>query len=393
MREHRDPKIGIPLHQSDYRYAGEERMFVRPVERMTTVVLVIGLLQTRIADAQNTRSEQIDEFVRAEMQRQKVPGIAIGIVRNGDTIKAQGYGYANVEHRVPVNAATIFQSGSLGKQFTATSIMLLVEDGKLALADPLTKFFPAAPETWQSITVYHLLTHTSGISEYADGKLDYRKDYTEDELAQLAAGLLLEFPAGSRWHYSNTGYVLLGIIINKVSNQFHGDVLTQRVLKPVGMKTARIISEADVIPNRAAGYRLANGVLKNQEWVSPTLNTTADGCLYFSVRDMLVWDSAIRARAVLKPESWNRMFQPVRLNNGQNYPYGFGWFLHTRGGHPLHHHRGSWQGFMAQFSRFIGDDLSIVVLLNLAGADPIRFANGIAAIINPKLAEPSKAKP
>jgi CubicO group peptidase (beta-lactamase class C family) len=368
-------------------------MFARLVERMITVVLVIGLLQTRIADAQNSRSEEIDEFVRAEMQRQNVPGIAIGIVQNGDTIKAQGYGYANVEHRVPVNADTIFQSGSLGKQFTATSIMSLVEDGKLALTDPLTKFFPAAPETWQSITLYHLLTHTSGIPEYANGKLDYRKDYTEDELAQLATGLLLEFPAGSRWHYSNTGYVLLGIIISNVSNEFHGDVLIQRVLKPVGMNTARIISEADVIPNRAGGYRLVNGVLKNQEWVSPTLNTTADGCLYFSVRDMIAWDSAIRARAVLKPESWSRMFQPVRLNNGENYPYGFGWFLDTRGGYPLHHHRGSWQGFMTQFSRFIGDDLSIVVLLNLAGADPIRFANGIAAIINPRLAEPSKAKP
>src|SRR5262245_730142 len=105
-------------------------MFGRPLERITTVVLAIGLLQTRIADAQNSWSEQIDGFVRAEMQRQRVPGIAIGIVRNGDTIKTQGYGYANVEHRVPVNADTIFQSGSLGKQFTATSIMLLVEDGK-----------------------------------------------------------------------------------------------------------------------------------------------------------------------------------------------------------------------------------------------------------------------
>jgi CubicO group peptidase (beta-lactamase class C family) len=368
-------------------------MLARPVERMITVVLVIGLLQTRIADAQTSQDERIDDFVRAEMERQRVPGVAIGIVRNGDTIKARGYGYANLEHRVSVNVDTIFQSGSLGKQFTATLIMLLVEDGKLALTDPLTKFFPAAPDTWRSITVYHLLTHTSGIPDYADGKLDYRKDYTEDQLAQLAAGLLLEFPPGSKWHYSNTGYVLLGIIIKKVSNQFHGDVLTQRVLERVGMKTARIISEADLIPNRAAGYRLADGVLKNQEWVSPTLNTTADGCLYFSVRDMIAWDLAIRARAVLEPESWSRMFQPVRLNNGESYPYGFGWFLHTRGGHPLHHHRGSWQGFMAQFSRFIGDDLSIIVLLNLAEADPMTFANGIAAIINPKLAEASKAKP
>ena len=116
----------------------------RSAEQITVVVLMVGLFQPRIAHAQNLLSEQIDDFVRAEMQRQKVPGVAVGIVRHGHTIKAQGYGYANVEHRVPVTADTIFQSGSLGKQFTATSIMLLVEDGKLALSDPLTRFFPAA---------------------------------------------------------------------------------------------------------------------------------------------------------------------------------------------------------------------------------------------------------
>ena len=207
----------------------------------------------------------VDAFVRAEMERQKVPGVAVAIVRGGDVVEARGYGLANVEHQVAVKPETIFQSGSVGKQFTSTVVMLLVEEGKLALSDPLTKFFPKAPAPWSGITVRHLLTHTSGIPDYTEETLDYRKDYTEEELASLAFGLKLEFPPGSRWSYSNTGYVLLGIIVGKVSGRFYGDLLAERVFAPLGMKTARVISEEDIVPNRAAGYRLVGGQLKNQE--------------------------------------------------------------------------------------------------------------------------------
>jgi CubicO group peptidase (beta-lactamase class C family) len=322
------------------------------------------------------------------MERQKVPGLAIGIVKNGAVLKAQGYGYANLEHQVPAGPATIFQSGSLGKQFTAMAVMLQVEDGKLSLSDAVTTFFPNAPATWRAITVRHLLTHTSGIPDYTDGSLDYRKDYTEDDLAQLAYGLKLEFPAGARWNYSNTGYVLLGIIVRKVSGSFYGDVLASRVFGPLGMATTRVISEAAIVPNRAAGYRLEQGEVRNQEWVSPMLNTTADGALYFSVPDLIAWDTAVRTRAILKPESWSRILEPVQLNSGKTYPYGFGWALDERGGQPLHQHGGSWQGFRTQYARFIGEDLSIIVLANLAQANPARFADGIAEIMNPKLALP-----
>jgi CubicO group peptidase (beta-lactamase class C family) len=350
---------------------------------------MVVLLTICTADAQVSLADRVDNFVRTEMQRQKVPGVAIGVVKNGAIVKTQGYGYANLEHQVRVGPDTIFQSGSVGKQFTAAAVMLLVEDGKLSLSDSLTTFFPEAPETWRSITIYHLLTHTSGIPDTDDhGKLDNRKDYTEAELTQLAFGLTLEFPPGARWRYSNTGYVLLGIVIHKVSNTFYGDFLDASVFKPLGMTTARVISEADIIANRAAGYRLENGEVKNQSWVSPSLNTTADGSLYLSVRDVLAWDAAIRARTLLKPDDWVVVFKPAALKSGKTYPYGFGWFLDERGGEPLHHHRGSWQGFKAQFSRFIGEDLSVVVLANLAEADPVRFADGIAEIINPKLARP-----
>lgn len=334
--------------------------------------------------------DRVDAFVRAEMARQKVPGVAVAIVGRDTQIVAKGYGLANVEHDVPVTAETIFQSGSLGKQFTSAAVMLQVEDGKIALDDPITKYFPDAPETWRSIRIRHLLTHTSGIPDYTNNTIDYRRDYTEDELTKLAYGLKLEFEPGSRWNYSNTGYMLLGFLVRRVSGQFYGDVLQERVFKPLGMKTTRIITEEDIVPHRAAGYRLVKGELKNQEWVAPKLNTTADGSLYFSAVDLVAWDRGLRAKAILKPESWAQIFRPVTLNSGKTYPYGFGWSIDEIGGQPRQSHGGSWQGFETYIARYLGDELTIVVLTNLGEADPGRFVDGIAAIFNPKLAEPER---
>jgi CubicO group peptidase (beta-lactamase class C family) len=375
---------GTPIDGRDPR-AGTTR------RRALSASLVLGVflaVTSAASAAQVSISDRIDEFVRDEIERQKLPGVAIAIVKDGVEFKAQGYGLANLEHQVPVGPATIFQSGSIGKQFTAALVMLLVEDGKLSLSDPLTRFFPDAPPGWGSITVRHLLTHTSGIPDYTEDQIDYRKDYTEDELAGLAYAMKLEFPAGARWNYSNTGYVLLGIIVHKVSGAFYGDGLATCVFKPLGMKTARVISETAIVPNRAAGYDLNNGELENQAWVSPALNTTADGSLYLSLRDMIAWDAGVRARAVLKPESWERILTPVQLNSGRTYPYGFAWSLDERGGQPLQQHDGAWQGFTSQYSRFIGDDLSIIIFANGSHANPVRIADGIAALMNPRLAVP-----
>ncbi len=360
---------------------------------MTRLVSLVAALVT-LSSAGNAPladdlGGRIDAFVQAEMTRQHVPGVAVGIVRGGAVYKAQGYGYANVEHMVPVGPETIFQSGSLGKQFTAAGIMLQVERRRLALDDSIAKFFPGAPASWTPIQVRHLLTHTSGIPDYTEGTIDLRRDYTEDDFVTFAFGLPLEFPAGSRWKYSNTGYVLLGAIIRKVSGRFYGDVLSDEIFKPLGMKTTRVISEADIVPHRAAGYRLDNGELKNQEWVSPSLNTTADGALYLSVRDLIAWDAGVRAREVLSAASWRQIFTPVTLNDGTTFPYGFGWRISERAGYPLHHHGGSWQGFETHYSRFVrprGEELSIIVLTNLRQAEPATFVDGIAAIVNPALA-------
>lgn len=327
-----------------------------------------------------------DEVLAREMRVQRIPGLAVAVVKGGEVLKAKGLGLANLEHQAPVTRATLFQSGSLGKQFTAVALMLQVEDGRLSLDDSITRFFTDAPPSWKPITVRHLLTHTSGLPDYDERTLDYRKDYTEDELLRIAYRLPLEFPAGARWNYSNTGYVLLGILIGKVSGQFYGEVLKNRVFGPLGMNTARVISEEEVLMHRAAGYRLSGESYKNQEWVAPKLNTTADGSLYLSLDDWLRWEQALRERSVLKPASWQQIFTPVRLNSGRPYPYGFGWGLHDGRGLPRYQHSGAWQGFKTAYLHLVDADLSVIVLSNLAEADPARIADRVARTYVPALA-------
>ena len=329
--------------------------------------------------------DAVTAFVTAEMARQKIPGVAVAVVKGGTPLIAQGFGVANVEHNVPVTPDTIFQSGSVGKQFTAAVVMLLVEDGRVALSDTLPKYFLDAPDHWKGITVRHLLTHTSGLPDYTQGTIDYRRDYTEDELRTFAYGLKPEFPPGARWNYSNTGYVLLGIIIRKASGKFYGDVLRERIFEPLGMKTARIITEEDIVPHRAGGYRLVKGELKNQEWVAPKLNTTADGSIYLSLRDFVAWDAGVRAGRVLSAQSWKQVFTPVALNSGRTYPYGLGWNVEAVNTHRATRHGGSWQGFKSYIARYPDDDLTVLVLANLAQADPERFSDGVAAAVDSTL--------
>jgi CubicO group peptidase (beta-lactamase class C family) len=349
-------------------------------------VVACSLALPGIGFAQDHALSRIDSVVKAEMARQKIPGVGVAIIKGGEVMLAKGYGEANVEHHVPVTPETVFESGSVGKQFTSTAVMLLVQDGKIALTDPITKYFPNAPASWKGITVRHLLTHTSGIPDYTTDAMDYRKDYTEDDIEKIAFGLKPEFPPGSRWNYSNTGYVLLGIIIHKASGKFYGDVLHERVFQPLGMKSARIISEADIVPHRAAGYDLVKGQLKNQEWVSPTLNTTADGSLYLSLQDYIAWDRGLRAKKILSPESWATVFTPVTLTSGKHYPYGFGWSIDTLAGKLRIHHGGAWQGFETYISRYIGDDMTVVALSNLGPSSPGLIVDGIAGVLDPALA-------
>jgi CubicO group peptidase (beta-lactamase class C family) len=348
---------------------------------------VIGLLTLAVpavGQAVNSRSGAVEAYVRGEMTRQHIPGLALLVARDGNIVSAQGFGVSNLEHRVPVKPETIFQSGSVGKQFTATAVLMLVEEGKIRLDDSITKYLPDAPDSWKPVTVRHLLSHTGGFTDYPD-HFDFRKDYSEADLFKIVFGIPLAFAPGSSWSYSNLGYLTLGILIYRVTGKFYGDVLEERIFRPLGMETTRIMSEADIVPNRAAGYRLVRGELKNQEWVSPTLNTTADGSLYFSILDLAKWDAALYTERLLQRSSLEQMWTPVRLNDGRpnSGHYGFGWEITESRGHRLIDHEGAWQGFKTQISRYIDDKLTVVVLCNLAEADPGHIAEGVAALYLP----------
>jgi CubicO group peptidase (beta-lactamase class C family) len=333
----------------------------------------------------------VEAVVRAAMQATGTPGVAIALVRGGELLATQGFGFANVEHDVPVTEHTVFQSGSLGKQLTAALVMLLVEDGTLGLDQRIAPYFPGAPRSWRDITVRHLLTHTSGIPDFGPSDIDLTRDYSDDELAARAYALELAFAPGSGWTYSNTGYLLLGLLIERVSGRFYGDLLQARVFGPLGMRTTRIISESDIVKHRAAGYRSVAGVLKNQEWVAPTINTTADGSLYLTVLDLVAWDRAVRNRSLLAPASWEQTFAPVRLADGSTRPYGFGWELEPHAGQPTVSHTGSWQGFTSAIARFLARDLTVIVLANHADLDAGELARTIAGALDPALAAPTSA--
>ena len=334
--------------------------------------------------------DAVDRYVRAELARQHIPGLSIAILRGDRVLMARGYGEANVELHVPASDSTVYQSGSLGKQFTSALVVMLAEEGRLGLDDPITRWFPEAAEQWKGITVRHLLTHTSGIPDYADSTLDYRRDYTEDDLLRLAEGLPLAFPPGTRWSYSNTGYVLLGLVIHRVTGTFYGDLLRERIFRPLGMRTARIISEADLVPNRAAGYRFEQDTLRNQEWVAPLLNTTADGSLYLTVRDLAAWAVALNHRRVPSPGGLDASWRPVKLVDGGVYPYGFGWSLVPQRGYRRIGHTGSWQGFKTSIQRYPAFDLTVIALANSTAAQPERISVAIAGILEPALTPPER---
>jgi CubicO group peptidase (beta-lactamase class C family) len=342
-------------------------------------IVALMVVQSGCQASAVDQTDVVDNYVRAEMTKQRIPGLALLVSRGGQVMRAQGYGLANVELQVPVKPETIFQSGSVGKQFTATAVMMLVEEGKIGLEDPLTKYFPDAPPSWKKVTIRELLSHTAGFTDYPKS-FDMRRDYTEAEQLKIVESIPLAFAPGTSWSYSNLGFLTLGILIHKVTGEFYGDFLQERIFRPLDMQTTRIISEADIVPNRSAGYRLVKGELKNQEWVSPTVNTTADGSLYFSITDLAKWDAALYTEKLLKRSSLDEMWAVAKLSHGQpnSGHYGFGWFVVTKNGHRVVEHEGAWQGFETQISRYVEDKLTVVVLTNLDDAKPEVLADRVA---------------
>ncbi len=360
--------------------------------KFSLLVLSAVLMLVVNASSQNSYDAAVDTFVKAELTRQKIPGVSIAVVSDGKPTLVKGYGMANVEHSASATADTIFQSGSVGKQFTAMAVMILIEEGKAKLDDKINAYLTDVPAEWSGITIRHLLTHTAGLGDYPRD-FDLQEDASETEVFKKLQAVKPASAPGEKWAYSNVGYVTLGVLIRKLSGKFYGDYLQERVFKPLGMTTARIISEQDIVPNRAGGYMLVNGELKNQTWVAPTLNTTADGALYLTAKDMVAWEAGLSSGKLISKAGYDAMWAPVKLNNGTTHPYGFGWMFANVNvnGNRIIEHGGSWQGFKAHIVRYPDNKLAVIVFANLAQANPTVIAHGIAGIVDPTLKPIPKA--
>jgi CubicO group peptidase (beta-lactamase class C family) len=334
----------------------------------------------------------IDRYLRAEMRRQHIPGMSLAVVRDGLPVYVKSYGVATLEHPVPVRPQTVFQMGSIGKQFTAVAVMMLANEHKLDLDDPLSKYLPEVPASWSKVTLRLMLNHQSGIPQFTTPDrqlLDLVHDYSDDELIRLAAAQPLDFEPGTDVSYSDTGYVLLGFVINRVAEMFYGDMLRQRIFAPLGMTRTRIISDADIVPDRASGYeQTENGALRNQSYVSPALNRTADGSLYSTVLDLAKWDRALYGDGVLAHSQLERMWSVDAHHNGQMplHHFGYGWENNRLRGQRLVEYDGNWQGFQAVMSRYVDRRLTVILMTNLALCRTERMGHTVAGLVDPALA-------
>lgn len=313
------------------------------------------------------QTDKINGYVTAEMKRRSIPGLALAVVRHGKVIKMRGYGLANVELGVPVHPDTVFDIASLTKQFTATAILLLMEEGKISLDDQISRYLPNTPEAWKLITVRHLLTHTAGFPGigFEFRTLPERRSYTTAQMFKAATENLMRFAPGEQWRYSNVGYFLLGMIIEKASGQYYGEFVTERFFKPLNMAATSVPDQWKIIKNRADVYTLRDGELVHNRRPAHIQLPSAGGILS-TVKDLVKWDAALESGKLVKRSSLEQMRAAVRLNDSTTHPYGFGWVVDERRGHRLISHGGSTG---TEYSRYPDEGLTVIVLSNLG----IRF--------------------
>jgi D-alanyl-D-alanine carboxypeptidase len=328
----------------------------------------------------NRLIQSIDDLVQATYKPGE-PGAAVIAVRDGEVIYRKGHGMANLELGVPIEPDMVFRIGSVTKQFTAVAILMLAEEGKLAVADPITKFLPDYPTHGHLITVEHLLTHTSGIKSYTD--MDawlpvLRNDFTVQEMVDFFKNQPMNFAPGKRWSYSNSGYVLLGAIIEKASGQTYEQFLQYRIFDPLGMKQSYYDNPLRVIPRRAAGYEKGPDGYANAPYLSMTQPLGAGG-LASTVDDLAAWDSALYTGQLLKPETLQPAFVSHRLPDGTATAYGYGWLIAEYAGHSFVEHGGGIPGFASHAIRVPQDRVFVAVLSNLLAEGPERLAFMIAA--------------
>jgi len=358
----------------------------------------------------NTYKKEIDKYLKQEMKAEKIPGLAFAIVFNNTIIDSGAYGLANVELNVPVNPHSLFNIGSIGKTFTATAIMLLQKDGKLSINDPINKYLDSLPDAWKTITIKHLLSHTSGIKDYAHDfpgypfiEKDRKQEITEAQFIRMATNLPLNFQPGERWAYSNSNFVLLGFIIHKLSGKSTGEFMKGRIFEPAGMKETRYTDVKEIIPNRASGYLLDeddSNKFINGLYVSNFFSKMGDMGILTTATDLARWSMAQDDKKVLDKQTLEQMWTPSKLNNGLEAMgivganYGLGWGVMDHRGNKEIAHNGSFiNGYTANLSRFPDKHFAVIVLTNLNPTNAQWISYNIAGFYFPELKSIDRLKP
>ena len=321
--------------------------------------------------------DRMDQIVRSYSDSHQFMGSVL--VAQGDKVVFEkSYGDANLEWNIPDDSLTKFRIGSMTKQFTAASILLLEERGKLSTSDSVRKYMSDAPAAWDKITIYNLLTHTSGIPSFTSFP-DYRTSEgtptTPQALVDRFRDKPLEFQPGEKWNYSNSGYVLLGYLLEKISGQTYTDFVTENIFKPLGMKDSGYDSNSAVIPHRAIGYSPSPKGPVNSGYIDMTIPFSA-GALYSTTHDLLLWEQALYGGKVLSAASLKKMTTPYKES------YGCGLAITTAKGHLQYEHGGGIEGFNTEMAYYPDDKLTVIVLANLNGGAPGDIAKKLAAVVH-----------
>jgi len=337
-------------------------------------------------------AKQVDALFSSSISENE-PGAAVLVVKDGRVVFERGYGVTDLRILRPIDSRTNFRLASLTKQFTAAAVMLLVRDGKLRYEDSLTDIFPDFPEYGRAVTLRHLLNHTSGLPDYEDlmQPSDAAIPVEDVQIKDIGVFNLLKgqeagkFEPGSRWAYSNSGYVLLGLVVEKVSGRSFAEFLKERIFVPLGMKnTVAYERGKNDVQNRAYGHAKKNGRWQETDQ-SPTSATLGDGGVYSSLEDLAKWDETLRRNTFLSELEIQPALIPVRVPaegptepDGTPAAYGFGWFLNPWRGHSRMWHYGETIGFRTAIQRFTDDRITVIVLCNRADLNARALALKVA---------------
>jgi CubicO group peptidase (beta-lactamase class C family) len=341
--------------------------------RLAHLVLILSLVQTSAHVQSPPPADPIDEYVRAQMAQFHLPGVSFAIVDDGKVNRVGGYGLADVSRRTAATAETVYKIGSVSKQFIATAIMLLVQDGRLDIDQSLSRYLEGTPPAWRPISLRHLLTHTAGLVRESPA-FDPMKPTVDADVIKGLYAVPLRFPPGSKWEYSNAGYYVLAEVVTRVSGQSWTEFLNSRVFQPAGMRLTVPTNVRQNPPNRAVGYTGNDNTQPAPEWLA----LRPSGAFLSTVGDLAKWDALLNTDRILTEPSRRQMWTPVRLNDGTTSPYGFGWHVEPRkDGHTMVWHGGGLPGFSSYFGRNLDDRVSVLVLVNGDDVDIAAVARGL----------------